>query len=127
MSASRFYWLQIKIIRLAKLVNVNADVIPLARLTLFCHRYDDVIIDYRINFFNPINLFVDVKPTSISLAITNFMFCHRYDDLILGLFSDCPLRCLLLIVWTLVCRVATRHSTCFQRETCIQVMPTMFV
>ena len=44
-------------------------------------RYDDVILDYRINFLILITFFVDVLLTSISLVVTNFMFCHRYDDI----------------------------------------------
>ena len=39
----------------------------------FCHRYDDVIIDYRINVLIPITFFVDVMLTSISLVTSQLL------------------------------------------------------
>ena len=51
MSTSRFYWLRLEAIHLAKLVNDMLKSPSLAWLTFrICHRYDDVIVDYRINF-----------------------------------------------------------------------------
>ena len=55
--------------------------LSVARLTFrICHRYDDVIVDYRINFLTLITFLSTLCRRQFHWYLANFRFCHHYDD-----------------------------------------------